>query len=315
MSSEPALIVPREGKTPGRRSGWRRWPFLIAVLLLISAVAVWTRPTRVRLSDGRLFVIDKVTKGPDHASSSPFTLDGLWTTVTSTWRDWPVSSVHSDNGTIGVFYHSEPIRTDSSDSIYVADRDGWWWKSQRQGPLSEAGKLAVFPPMSLPRSPRFEVWTNGERTGSGVLAVRAMKLPAPRQLVVTPFPFRKERGATLVVVHSVDVKTVDDVRPSEAEVHLRVERFRDGQPVRMKLREVFVRSEPGQGHGRKPDAQGRFRTTLSPHAPYWTIRLSVDQDHPEQSEPEAPIDIKLVINPRSTGTVPAGLKRKAVGQE
>lgn len=280
------------------------------MLLLAFAVAweVCSRPTRVALKDGRTLIIDKVSRGPDHISYAPFTFPRLWFVVSRRLLFWPNTTYHGEDGSVGVFHHSEPMQAAHSDNLYLADRDGWWWEPTQQGQSLENTRLTVFPPMNLPPSPRFEVWTYGVRTGGGVLNSGPRENPTPRKRELTRFPVRHEKGPTLVVVHGVDVKTVDNVRPSEAEVHLQLERFRDGQPVRMKFEQLLVTNGERRGNQRTPAADGRFRTTLSPHAPHWTIRLSVTQDPPDEADPEAPIEIDLVIRPKISGTVADALK-------
>lgn len=280
---------------------------MLTALLLITIVLAWPRKIRVPLSDGRVLVVDKLTRGPDHVSYAPFTLKTLWRTATTRWA-WPNTTYHGDDGSVGIFYHSEPTHPDFTDHVYLVDVDGWWWEPIQQGHDRESGRLAVFPPMRLPPSPRFEVWTNGLRTGGVVLGIRPQAIPASRERRISPLPAQQQRGETLVIVHGIDVTTRDDVRPSECEVHLRIEAFLAGKPVRATLGEVLVTNGEGRGNQRVPDADGRFRTTLSPHAPYWTIQLSIMQDPPDETAPEAPIEIDLVIRPQVSGTVPGARK-------
>ncbi len=271
---------------------------MATALLLLGAVMLWPRSIKVPLSDGRTLVIDKVTHGPKHVSYAPFTFHRLWAMFTAGKGRWSNTEYLAEDGSLGIFYHFEPVGSESVDEIYLLDRDGWWWEPRQKGWVQEGGRLAVFPPMRVSPSPRFEVWTDGTRTGGGVLKVRPAQLPAPPDRNVSRFPIRYQKGETLVIVQGLDVTVREDVRPSESEVHLQIETFRAGQPVQAKLGEVLVTNGEGRGNHRMPDAEGRFMTTLSPYAPCWTIRLLVTPGPSEPTVSEGAISLDFAIRPQ-----------------
>lgn len=271
----------------GRR--WFRKRILAAGTIFVALIAgwwIWSRPTRVPLSDGRTLAIDKVSVGPIFVAYEPFSFRLLWRVLSNRPMIWPNFGFPAQDGGIGILYHTEPVQGPVADEMYFTDRDGWWWKTTQGASLSWGQQLAAFSRIDWPSPLRFEVWREGTRLGAGQLNFTPPVLEVTERTPV-PFPVRQDTGPVSIVLKGLEVETRDDLRPSQAEGRLIVETFRDGRPSRMRLSRFMLLHRLGRGNQPPMDEEGRFTTTISPHGPYWYVTFLAWRDIFDPLDPDA----------------------------